>query len=77
MGITFVLWLTALQLSTTAARVSNLVHITPFLSLLFLRLVIGERIHAATFVGLSLIVASIVFQEWQAKRARAAVAAER
>lgn len=77
MGITFVLWLTALQLSSTAARVSNLVYITPFLSLLFLRLVIGERIHAATFVGLSLIVASIVFQEWQAKRARAADTGER
>lgn len=68
MGLTFVLWLTALQLSATAARVSNLVYITPFLSLLFLRLIIGERIHAATFVGLSLIVASIIFQEWQARR---------
>ena len=77
MGITFVLWLTALQLSSTAARVSNLVYITPFLSLLFLRLVIGERIHAATFVGLSMIVASIVYQEWQAKQARAADARER
>jgi drug/metabolite transporter (DMT)-like permease len=70
MGITFVLWLTALQLSTTAARVGNLIYITPFLSLLFLRLVIGEQIHAATFIGLSLIVGSIVFQEWQAQQLR-------
>ncbi len=70
MGITFVLWLTALQLSTTAARVSNLIYITPFLSLLFLRLVIGEQIHAATFFGLSLIVGSIIFQEWQAQQTR-------
>ena len=76
MGITFVLWLTALQLSTTAARVSNLVYITPFLSLLCLRLVIGERIHAATFVGLSLIVSSIIFQEWRAKRASRELSAQ-
>lgn len=69
MGITFVLWLTALQLSTTAARIGNLVYLTPFLSLLFLRLVIGEPIHAATCIGLMLIVGSIVFQQWQTKPA--------
>lgn len=62
MGITFVLWLTALQLSTTAAKVGNLIYISPFLSLMFLRLVIGEEIHAATFVGLFLIVGSILYQ---------------
>ena len=67
MGITFVLWLTALQLSTTAARIGNLIYITPFLSLLFLRLVIGEQIHPATFLGLALIIGSIIFQEFQAK----------
>ncbi len=70
MGITFVLWLSALQLSSTAARVSNLVYITPFLSLIVLRLVIGEQIHAATWIGLALIVGSIVFQQWHAKQIR-------
>lgn len=63
MGITFVLWLTALRLSSTAARVGNLIYISPFLSLVFLRIVIGEEIHVATFVGLFLIVGSILFQE--------------
>lgn len=62
MGITFVLWLTALQLSSTAAKVGNLIYISPFLSLVFLRLVIGEEIHAATFIGLFLIVGSILYQ---------------
>lgn len=62
MGITFVLWLTALQLSTTAAKVGNLIYISPFLSLIFLRLVIGEEIHVTTFVGLFLIVGSILYQ---------------
>jgi len=63
MGITFVLWLTALQICTSAARISNLIYISPFLSLLFLSAVIGETIHSATFIGLFLIVGSIIFQE--------------
>lgn len=63
MGITFVLWLTALQLSSSAARIGNLIYISPFLSLLFLRVIIGETIHPTTFIGLFIIVGSIVFQE--------------
>lgn len=68
MGITFVLWLTALQLSSTAAKVGNLIYISPFLSLVFLRLLIGEQIHPATFIGLFLIVGSIIYQESGAAR---------
>jgi drug/metabolite transporter (DMT)-like permease len=63
MGITFVLWLTALQLSSSAARIGNLIYISPFLSLLFLRVIIGETIHPTTFIGLFIIVGSIIFQE--------------
>ncbi len=63
MGITFVLWLTALQLSSSAARIGNLIYISPFLSLLFLRVIIGETIHPTTFIGLFIIVGSIAFQE--------------
>ena len=76
MGITFVLWLTALQFSVTAARVGNLIYITPFLSLLFLRLVIGEQIHPATCIGLALIVGSIVFQGYQSKGKKETAAQE-
>ncbi len=63
MGITFVLWLTALQLSSSAARIGNLIYISPFLSLLFLSIIIGEAIHPTTFLGLFIIVGSIVCQE--------------
>lgn len=69
MGITFVFWLNALRLSTSAARITNLIYITPFLSLVFLRLVIGEEIHLATWIGLSMIVASIILQKMYAKKA--------
>jgi drug/metabolite transporter (DMT)-like permease len=68
MGITFVLWLTALQLSSSAARVGNLIYISPFLSLVFLWLIIGEEIHTATFIGLFMIVGSILYQEIQVKK---------
>ncbi|NLX17777.1 MAG: DMT family transporter [Desulfobulbus sp.] len=68
MGITFVLWLTALKLSASAARLSNMIYLTPFLSLLFLHLLIDEQIHPATFVGLLLIVASLLYQEWTARQ---------
>ncbi len=68
MSITFALWLTALQLTSSAARISNLIYVTPFFSLLILHLVIGERIYPATFVGLLLIVGSILFQGWLGRK---------
>ena len=68
MSITFALWLTALQLTSSAARISNLIYVTPFFSLLILHLVIGERIYPATFVGLLLIVGSILFQGWLSRK---------
>ena len=63
MGVTFVVWLTALQISTSAARISNLIYLSPFLSLLFLHIFIGEAIHKATIIGLVIIVGSILYQE--------------
>lgn len=68
MSITFALWLTALQLTSSAARISNLIYVTPFFSLLILSLVVGEKIYPATFVGLFLIVGSILFQGWMSRK---------
>ena len=62
MGVTFVLWLTALQWSDSAARLGQLVYLAPFLSLLFLHLVVGEPIQGTTPVGLALIMGSILWQ---------------
>ncbi len=70
MSITFALWLTALQLTTSAARIGNLIYITPFFSLLILNSVVGEKIYPATFFGLALIVGSILFQEWMSRPQR-------
>ena len=68
MSLTFALWLTALQLTSSAARIGNLIYITPFFSLLILSSVVGEQIHPATFIGLALIIGSILFQSWVSRQ---------
>ncbi len=60
MGLTFVLWISALRLSRTTAQVSGLIFLAPFLSLLVIHLVLGETIHPSTLIGLVLIVGGIV-----------------
>jgi len=71
MGFTFVLWLTAMKLTTATAKVANLIFLSPFLSLVFIRFVLGERIAPATLVGLVLIVGGLW---WQGRRERPTVA---
>ena len=62
MGITFILWLKALQLSKTTDRVTNLVYITPFLSLILIHFVLNEDIFFTSIIGLILIVLGIIIQ---------------
>lgn len=62
MGLGFVFWLRALKLSRTTAEVGNLIYLTPFLSLMVIAVVVGERIGPATWIGLVLIVVGIVAQ---------------
>lgn len=62
MGVTFVVWLLALKYAPNTARISNFIFITPFLSLLFLRLVLNEELYFSTLLGLVLIVLGILYQ---------------
>lgn len=62
MGLTFVFWLKALKLSRTAAQVSNLVYLAPFISLFFIALIVGEEIRLSTISGLVLIISGILIQ---------------
>lgn len=62
MGITFFLWMKALSLSKTTAKVSNLIYFAPFISLFIVSLTIGEQIKTATLVGLVLIIGGILLQ---------------
>ncbi|MFO7861420.1 MAG: DMT family transporter [Desulfosalsimonas sp.] len=62
MGITFVLWLTALKLTKSTSRISTLIFFSPFLSLVFIHLLVGEMIRVSTVAGLALIVAGSLLQ---------------
>lgn len=63
MGLAFVLWSRAMKLATNTARVSNLIFLSPFLSLVFIYLILGEVILASTWIGLILIVAGLWVQQ--------------
>lgn len=68
MGITFVFWLKALRYSASSAKVSNLIFLSPFLSLLLISTIVGEKILASSIVGLSLIVLGIITQNINRKQ---------
>ncbi len=77
MGLTFVLWLTALNLSTHTARVSNLVFISPFISLMLVSFFVGEKILPSTVIGLAVIVAGIGIQQYSQWREKGIVKSEK
>ena len=64
MGLTFIVWLSALKYAKTTAQVSNLIYITPFLSLLVVSVVVGEKILISTIIGLAFIIAGIILQRY-------------
>jgi drug/metabolite transporter (DMT)-like permease len=63
MGAAFVLWLKALQLSEATAKVSNLIFLSPFISLIFIKFVVGERILPSSIIGLGFIAGGILVQQ--------------
>ncbi|HIF9339685.1 TPA: DMT family transporter [Photobacterium damselae] len=72
MGITFVLWLSALKLTTNTAKISNLIFISPFISLLLLATIIDETIAPSTIIGLGLIVVGLMIQQLKSSRQKKA-----
>lgn len=63
MGITFVFWLKALKLSKTTSQVSNIIFLSPFISLVFINCILGEKILISSFIGLAFIVGGIIIQQ--------------
>lgn len=72
MGITFVLWLSALKLTTNTAKISNLIFISPFISLLLLATIIGETITPSTIIGLGLIIVGLMIQQLKSSKQKKA-----
>ena len=63
MGFTFILWLRAMKLTTSTARISNLIYLSPFLSLIFIYCFVGEKILFSTLIGLLLILMGLGIQQ--------------
>lgn len=62
MGFTFILWLSALRLAPSAAKVANLIFLSPLLSLVLINFVLREPVRPATVAGLALIIAGLWWQ---------------
>ncbi len=68
MGITFVIWLTAMKLTSRTDKISNYVFLSPFLSLFFIHLFLKESIYYTTIIGLVLIISSIFLNRFFTKK---------
>jgi drug/metabolite transporter (DMT)-like permease len=65
MGITFLFWLKALQLARSTDKVSNLVYLAPFISLVFVHFILREPVFYTTPAGLLLIISGILIQNYK------------
>lgn len=63
MGITFLFWLKAISLSENKAKTSTLAYLSPFISLIFITIVLGEKLLLSSIVGLVSIVGGILLQQ--------------
>jgi drug/metabolite transporter (DMT)-like permease len=63
LGITYILWMKAMQLSENNAKTGNLIFLSPFLSLVFIHFILGETIYVTTFIGLVFIISGIWVQQ--------------
>lgn len=61
MGVTFIIWSMALKKSTHTAKVSRLIYLVPFLSLIVIYFTVGEQILTSTLIGLGLIIGGLIF----------------
>jgi drug/metabolite transporter (DMT)-like permease len=62
-GISFVFWMKAMSLTSNSARIANLIYLIPFISLVFIHFIIGEKIFSTTIIGLFFIISAILFQQ--------------
>lgn len=67
MGIPFIFFGLAMRKTDNPALVNQLTYLSPFMSLFFIAMILGEKIVPTTFIGLALIVIGIVFNEYFVK----------
>ncbi|MGK0256385.1 MAG: drug/metabolite transporter (DMT)-like permease [Arcobacteraceae bacterium] len=62
MGLAFIFWLKAMQYTDKVSRISNLIFVSPFLSLVFIYFIVGEDILLSTIIGLVFIIFGLFIQ---------------
>ena len=70
MGFAFIAWLSALRYAENTAKISNLIFVSPFISLLLLNWIIKEPIYPATIIGLIMIISGLVIQQMHRKKVK-------
>jgi len=67
MGITYILWLKALKYSKSTSKTANLIFLSPFLSLIFIHFIVGEKIETSTIIALIFIFLGLLIQRKKVK----------
>ena len=60
MGVTFLLWQQALSRTRQVAKISQLIFLSPFISLFLIHQILGESVHPSAVIALGLIVLGVV-----------------
>ena len=68
MGLSFILWQYAMNLTASTIRISSMIFLAPPLSLVIIYLILGEQILPSTIGGLALILAGLVLQHLRRAR---------
>lgn len=68
MAIPFFLWNRALSLAVNRSSITQITYLSPFLSLIFINYILGERVSYFSLIGLILIIAGIVIINVKLKR---------
>lgn len=66
-GFSFIFWMKALSLTKHNAKIANLVYIVPFVSLIFIHLILKEEIYYTTIFGIVFVIAGILYQQTSLK----------
>jgi drug/metabolite transporter (DMT)-like permease len=62
MGLAFLFWSKALRMAENTSRVSTLIFLAPFISLVFIQQILNETIQSSTYLGLGIIIFGLVLQ---------------
>ncbi|MDD5581598.1 MAG: DMT family transporter [Candidatus Marinimicrobia bacterium] len=62
MSLPFLVWQKALEKTHSVAIISNVIYLSPFLSLIYIHTILGETIHRSSLAGLLLISIGLLFQ---------------